>query len=90
MRREINDDNLYKEGTIVFAKVAPELKLVIRKYRQRIYYCAELEHPDQNDYAYFEKELVPTVESDQVQFTPLKELVGADKNYVFRKTTDTL
>jgi hypothetical protein len=58
MRREINDDNLYKEGTIICAKIEPTLKLLITKYNQRIYYCTVVGHPDQNNLAYFESELM--------------------------------
>jgi|GEM_PF-829158 len=87
MRNEINEDNLYKEGTVLSAKVDPALKLVIMKYRQRIYYCAVVGHPDQNNYAYFEKELIPPIESDQaVQFFPVHGVPGNNENYVFKKT----
>ncbi len=34
-----------KKRTIICAKVDPERKLIIMKYRQRIYYCAVVEHP---------------------------------------------
>ncbi|HTH55846.1 MAG TPA: hypothetical protein VL728_07345 [Cyclobacteriaceae bacterium] len=64
MRNEINDDNIYKEGTIISAKTAPEVKLLIMKYRQRIYYCSALDHPEQNNFAYFERELIPPIASD--------------------------
>jgi hypothetical protein len=70
MRNEINNDNIYKEGTIICAKVDPALKLMIMKYRQRIYYCAVVDHPEQNNLVYFEKELIPPdVKDQQVQFT---------------------
>lgn len=32
-------ENKYKEGEIVYAKINPELKLVIRRYVDQIYYC---------------------------------------------------
>lgn len=74
MRNEINNDNIYKEGTIICAKVDPALKLTIMKYRQRIYYCAVVDHPEQNNLAYFEKELIPpNVKDQQVQFTHIIE-----------------
>jgi hypothetical protein len=59
MRQEINNDNLYKEGTIICAKKEPATKLLIDRYRQRIYYCSVAGHPDQNNLAYFESELIP-------------------------------
>jgi hypothetical protein len=58
MRNEINNDNLYQEGSIICAKIEPALKLLITRYRQRIYYCTVVGHPDQNNLAYFESELV--------------------------------
>ena len=57
MRNEINNDNLYQEGSIICAKIEPALKLLITKYRQRIYYCTVIGHPEQNNLAYFESEL---------------------------------
>ena len=57
MKTEINDDNLYKEGSIICAKIEPTLKLLITKYSQRIYYCTVVGHPDQKNLAYFESEL---------------------------------
>lgn len=82
MRREINDDNLYPEGAIISAKVNPSLKLTIMKYRQRIYYCAAVDHPDQNNFAYFERELIRPPGNQEVRFLPVK---STDKNYVFRE-----
>ena len=32
-------ENKYKEGEEVYAKVNPSLKLIIRRYVDRIYYC---------------------------------------------------
>ena len=85
MRREINDDNLYQEGVVVRAKVDPDRKLVIMKYRQRIYYCAVVDHPDQNDYAYFEKELIaPTAEDNPVEYSPIHGATHAGENYVYK------
>jgi hypothetical protein len=63
MRDEINNDNSYKEGTVVCAKSDPGLKLVILKYRQRIYYCAAVDHPERNHFVYFERELIPPLKS---------------------------
>ena len=57
MKTEINNDNLYKEGSIICSKLEPTIKLLITKYRQRIYYCTVVDHPNQNNLAYFESEL---------------------------------
>lgn len=85
MRNEINDDNIYKEGTVICAKADPEVKLIILKYRQRIYYCASVESPEQNNFAYFEKELIPPIESDQqVQYRPVDQSTSASKEYIFK------
>jgi len=54
-----NTDNIYKLGSITTAKVNPALKLVIVKYYQRIYYCAETDNPSSKHLAYFENELLP-------------------------------
>jgi hypothetical protein len=57
MKPDINDDNKFKEGTIVTAKADPSLKLIIMKYKKRIYYCAEEANRSHNNFAYFEAEL---------------------------------
>jgi len=87
MRAEINDDNFYPEGAVVSAKVNPSLQLVIMKYRQRIYYCSAVDHPELNNFAYFERELVPPRGHQEVRFTPLK---GVAKNYVLREENSSL
>jgi hypothetical protein len=84
MRREINDDNLYPEGAIISAKVNPSLKLLIMKYRQRIYYCSAVDHPEQNTFAYFERELVRPPGNQEVKFRSVK---SSSNNYVFREET---
>jgi len=57
MSYRTNTDNHYTEGTIITAKAAPDLKLMIIKYYQRIYYCSVIGDPDRN-LAYFERELI--------------------------------
>lgn len=54
-----NNDNIYPEGAYVTAKVNPSMPLVIRRYCQRIYYCAVVGDPDHKQFAYFERELTP-------------------------------
>ena len=58
MRNEINNDNLYQEGSLVCAKIDPTQLLLITKYSQRIYYCTVVGHPEQNNLAFFESELI--------------------------------
>jgi hypothetical protein len=52
-------ENKYKEGEFVFAKTNPALKLIIRRYVDRIYYCKVSEDPDRKELVYFERELLP-------------------------------
>jgi len=59
MKDSLNNDNKYAVGTLVYAHAFPEQKLVIDAYKQRIYYCAVVDHPELKQYAYFERELVP-------------------------------
>ena len=51
-------ENKYKEGDIVSAKTNPGLKLVIRRYIKRIYYCKIQKAPNQKELVYFERELM--------------------------------
>ena len=51
-------ENKYKEGQVVYAKVNPSLKLVIRRYVDDIYYCKVQEAPDRKELVYFERELM--------------------------------
>ncbi|PVY38094.1 hypothetical protein [Pontibacter virosus] len=50
-------ENKYPEGSIVYAKVNPGLKLAVRRYAKRIYYCTNLEHPLEKELVYYEREL---------------------------------
>lgn len=51
-------ENKYKEGEIVYAKINPSLKLIIRRYVDRIYYCKIQEDPARKELVYFERELM--------------------------------
>lgn len=51
-------ENKYKEGQEVYAKVNPTLKLIIRRYVDRIYYCKIKENPTQKELVYFEREIM--------------------------------
>jgi len=50
--------NHYNAGDVVFAKVNPTLKLIIRRYYDEIYYCKIQEHPEKKELVYFERELL--------------------------------
>jgi hypothetical protein len=58
MPERTNDDNLYKVGTIITARANPDLKLIIKGYKQHIYYCVAKDDFKSNDFAYFENELI--------------------------------
>ena len=50
--------NKYNPGDVVYAKVNPSLKLVIRRYIDQIYFCKVQEDPERKELVYFERELV--------------------------------
>lgn len=50
-------ENKYKEGEVVHARVNPDLKLVIRRYVDRIYYCKVQEDLTRKELVYFEREI---------------------------------
>jgi hypothetical protein len=50
-------DNKYKEGETVFAVENPNLKLVIRRYVDKIYYCTVFDQPEAKEKVYFERDL---------------------------------
>jgi len=51
-------ENKYKEGDEVYAKLTPSLKLIIRRYVDRIYYCKIKKDPMLKELVYFERELM--------------------------------
>lgn len=50
-------ENKFKEGQVVYARIAPSQALVIRRYVHRIYYCKIQEDPTLKELVYFEREL---------------------------------
>jgi hypothetical protein len=52
-----NNDNIYKVGTIIRAKSAPDSELRIAKYFHRTYYCILVGDATEKHLTYFEKEL---------------------------------
>ena len=48
-------ENSYKKGDTVSPKSNLALKLVVRRYIDRIYYCRDV---DDREYAFFEREIV--------------------------------
>jgi hypothetical protein len=51
-------DNIYQEGSFVYARADPSLKLKIEKYLKRIYYCSVADEPARKHLVYFERELI--------------------------------
>ncbi|RNI31301.1 hypothetical protein EFB08_01880 [Rufibacter latericius] len=52
-------ENQYPQGSTVFAKVNPTLKLTIRRYAKRVYYCTVAENPSHPELVYYDRELMP-------------------------------
>jgi hypothetical protein len=57
-----SDDNIYPVGMNVSAKTNPSVALKIDSYFQRIYYCSAVGDSGHKQFAYFERELVPSGE----------------------------
>jgi hypothetical protein len=51
-------ENKYKEGEEVYAKENPSLKLIIRRYVDRIYYCKIKRDSTLKELVYFERQLM--------------------------------
>jgi hypothetical protein len=51
-------ENKFTEGDIVCAKEAPAIKLVVRRYVDKIYYCKIQADPTARELVYFERELI--------------------------------
>lgn len=58
MAYQTNEDNIFRVGTIILAKEAPAVKLQIKNYYQRIYYCAIVGNESAKQKVYFERELI--------------------------------
>jgi hypothetical protein len=50
-------EHKYNEGDIVWALEAPNVKLVVRRYIDRIYYCKVHADLEKQEKVYFEREL---------------------------------
>jgi hypothetical protein len=58
MSRIRTTDNLFAEETFVCAREHPEVKLLIRRYLNDIYYCKVASNPLEKERVYFERELL--------------------------------
>ncbi len=54
----VGQEGKFKSGDIVYTKVNPEVKLIVRLYYRRIYYCTFAEDPKKKEVVFFERELV--------------------------------
>jgi hypothetical protein len=54
-------EHKFKEEEVVCALKNPTLKLLIRSYVDRIYYCKIMEDPTRKELVYFERELMDCV-----------------------------
>jgi hypothetical protein len=59
MSYRTNTDNIYPVGSHITSRADVNVKLVIRKYYQRIYYCTVLDNEAGKQLVYFEHELSP-------------------------------
>jgi len=50
-------DNIFAEGSTVHAIAIPGVKLTIRRYVDRVYYCTVQSDPTHKEMVYFEREL---------------------------------
>lgn len=48
----------FKEGEIVYERVRPSQKLIIKNHSGLIYYCIPEEHPHHKELVFFERELM--------------------------------
>ena len=58
-------DNIFPEESVVYAKENPTLKLVVRRYVNRVYYCTIQANPSQKELVYFERELMSALDSSE-------------------------
>lgn len=50
-------DNIFAEGSTVHAVTTPSVKLTIRRYVDRVYYCTQQSAPTNKELVYFERDL---------------------------------
>lgn len=49
----------FNEGDVVYERIRPSHKLIVRRYTTNIYYCLVPEFPERKDLVFFERELMP-------------------------------
>lgn len=53
-----NTEHKFKEGETVYAKEAPAIALVVRRYIDEIYYCKIADKTGLKELVYFQRELI--------------------------------
>lgn len=56
--KKFREPNTYQVGDAVYAKQFPTVKLKVRRYLQRIYYCRVASNDALKEQVYFENELL--------------------------------
>lgn len=56
--KKFRSPNIYQAGDTVYAKQFPTVKLTVRRYLQRIYYCRVASDNALKEQVYFENELL--------------------------------
>ncbi len=54
----LGQESKFKSGDTVYAKVNPKVKLIVRLYYRRIYYCTFADNPNKKELVLFERELL--------------------------------
>lgn len=53
-------EKAYKEGEVVYERIRPDQKLIIKRYASNLYYCQAEERTHQKELVYQERELMST------------------------------
>jgi len=53
-----NSGNKFKEGEVVYDKMRPDQKLVVKRFVSNVYYCAIPDEANRKDLVFFERELI--------------------------------
>ncbi len=50
-------ENTFKEGEVVFERIRPNQKLIVKHFTNKMYYCQAEENPNRKELIYMEREL---------------------------------
>ena len=51
--------HIFKEGQVVYERIRPAQKLIIKRWASNLYYCRSQENTNRRDLVYQERELMP-------------------------------